>query len=512
MYSKMRKIFIPLIALAVLTGCDMNKQPYSAISPENALSSMADASKLRNFIYANFRGITSGSYIYSGEIQSDFFNASLEYGNNGGDLHRWNFSNNLGSSLTFWSATYSVSANDNFFIKKINDYMAAQRSAGTLSSEDSTTLMRYKGEAFFSRAYAYFLSAQYMCNDYDPSTAANEYGLPIVLEYNPTSDDSQYPARESLQRTFEQINADLDSAQAYIDTEADGDGAIYFTKDAVAAFRARVALYMDDYQSAINYAKPLVDMSIAGTRYALLTDTAGFNPLWRNDTGDECIMQVFSSYNEQPSSSSYNYVAYSTALGTYRPYYIPTQKVIDLYDPQDIRFQSWFINVPVTFTGVSATVYLCNKYPGNPDLWVGETNYRNAPKPFRIAEQYLILAEAYDKAGNETEASNILNTLQAARIPSHSNVTYVGLELENEIKNERIRELFAEGFRLIDLKRYGEGFEGRPAQSSDVIFLPGGSDTEEIIVSGDSYRFTWPIPYEEMITNPQIASQQNAGY
>lgn len=500
------------MALALLVGCDMNKQPYSAISPENALSSMADASKLRNFIYANFRGITAGSYIYDGEVQSDLFNATIEYGNNGGDLHRWNFSNNLGSALTFWSATYSVSANDNFFIEKINSYMAAQKRAGTLSSDDSTTLMLYKGEAFFSRAYAYFMLAQYVCNDYNPATAANEYGLPIVLKYNPTSDERQYPARESLQKTFEQINADLDSAEAYINTEATKDGEIYFTKDAVAAFRARVALYMDDYQAAINYAKPLVDMSIGGTRYALLTDTAGFKPMWLNDTGDECIMQPFVSYNEQPASSSYNYVAYSTALKVYKPYYIPTQKVIDLYDPQDIRFQTWFINVPVTFTGASANVYLCNKYPGNPDLWVGETNYRNAPKPFRIAEQYLILAEAYDKAGNETEASNILNALKSARIPSHSAITYVGLELENEIKNERIRELFAEGFRLVDLKRYGEGFDGRPAQSSDVIFLPGGSDTEEIIVDGGNYRFTWPVPYEEIITNPQIRSQQNAGY
>lgn len=507
----MKKILISLMALAVLASCDMNKEPYSAISPENALSSMADASKLRNFIYANFRGITSGSYIYDGEVQADLFNASIEYGNNGGDLHRWNFSNNLGSALTYWSACYSVSANDNFFIEKINDYMSNPEA--TISSEDSTTLMTYKGEAFFSRAYAYFMLAQYVCNDYDPATAENEYGLPIVTEYNPTSDETKYPARESLARTFEQINADLDSAEAYISTEASADGEVYFTKDVVAAFRARVALYMDDYQSAINYAKPLVDLSMADTRYALLKDTASFNDLWTDDSGDECIMQVYVDFNEQPSSSSYNYVSYSTALGVYKPYYIPTQRMIDLYTQDDIRFQSWFINVPVTFTNATANVYLCNKYPGNPELWIGETNYRNAPKPFRIAEQYLILAEAYDKSGNETEASNILNALKAARIPSHnSNTPYAGSDLENELKNERIRELFAEGFRLVDLKRYHQGFEGRPAQSTDVIFLAGQSDTDELTVDGSNYRFTWPIPYEEVITNPQISSQQNAGY
>lgn len=508
----MKKIFISLIAIAVLVSCDMNKQPYSSISPDNALSSMLDASKLRNFIYANFRDLTSGGYVYSGEIQADFFNASLEYGNNGGDLHRWNFSNNLGTALSFWSSAYSVSANDNFFIEKINSYMAAQRKDGTLSSEDSTTLMRYKGEAFFSRAYAYFFLAQYVCKDYDPATAANEYGLPIVLTYNPTSDETKYPARESLQATFERINADLDSAELYIDTEAAGDGEIYFTKDVVAAFRARVALYMDDYKAAIEYAKPLVDMSRDGSRYALLTDTASFNDLWLNDSGDECIMQVFASYNELPSSSSYNYVAYSVAQRLYKPYYIPTKNVIDLYSADDIRFLSWFINVPVTYTGVSAPVYLCNKYPGNPDFWVGETNYCNSPKPFRIAEQYLILAEAYDKDGNESEAASVLNALKSARIPSHRETQYSGETLELEIKNERIRELFAEGFRLPDLKRYHEGFSRGEAQNNTVIFLPGGSDTEALSVDADNYRFTWPIPYEEIITNPQIASQQNAGY
>ena len=148
-------IFFYAILAFALAGCDMNKQPYSTISPENALTTMEDAAKLRNFIYADFRGKMSGEWVYSADVQCDFFNAGVDFGNNGGDLYRWDFSANLGNALTVWQGSYNSIQNDNYRLKALNDYIAVRRqgetSEGRLTEADSTTICLYKGESFFSR-------------------------------------------------------------------------------------------------------------------------------------------------------------------------------------------------------------------------------------------------------------------------------------------------------------------------------------------------------------------------
>lgn len=509
----MRKIFsaITAVSMLALVGCNMDLRPASTIDPENAMSSMQDAANLRNAIYVNLRGATSGSWVYSTEIQSDLFNATVDFGNNGGDLHRWDFVSSLGNAGTIWGGCYGVIANNNFVLEGYNNFIAKQATleqSKRISEQELATLKVYKGETFFMRAYMYFQLATYFCKDYDVNTAANEYGVPIVLKYAPSSDESSYPGRETLEATFARITEDLDSAEALVTTE----GAVaskYITKDVVAAFRARVALYMDDYESAIKYAKPLVE----GKKYPFVESSEEYKDLFLNDSGKECIMQIFCSQSELPGSSSYNYVNYNPANLKYSPYYVPTKNVIDLYAKNDIRFVNNFLQVDVKTSTGTYNVYLCNKFPGNPALYKGETsNYCNAPKPFRIAEQYLILAEAYAKTGMDTEASALINELKANRIPDWSEQSYAGEDLINEIKNERVRELFAEGFRLFDLRRYGNGFDRGESQDPGLIYLPGDPRTERLVVSGSNDRFVWPIPSDEISANPQIAKQQNPGY
>lgn len=502
----MRKILLfsfAVLSLA-LTGCDMNKQPFSSINPENALQSMADAQKLHNFVYANFRGMTSGAYVYAGDFSTDLFHASIGFGNNGGDMYTWsqNASNDNASGV--WSGLYSAIANDNFFIQSIQKYVSSQTSDNPISDADMAQLNIYKGEAYFSRAYAYFILAAYFCQDYDASTAETAYGVPLVTVYQPSSDYSSYPGRSSLAQTFELINADLDSAEKYI-TTAPEKAARYFTSDAVKAFRARVALYMDDYPTAIQYAEPLV----TGGMYPFVADAKAYANLWLNDSGDECIMQVYADINELASSSSYGYLSFDPTKEIYSPMYIPTADMISLYASDDIRLTQGFLNVSVDFSGVTGQVYLCNKYPGNPSFYVGNnSNYVNSPKPFRIAEQYLILAEAYANTGNDPKASELINALKSNRIPSYVETSYAGSQLISEIRNERVRELYGEGFRFLDLRRYNEGFTRGVPQNSDVVY----NIATELTVSASDTRWLWPIPTAEITSNPQIENQQNPGY
>ena len=121
------------------------------------------------------------------------------------------------------------------------------------------------------------------------------------------------------------------------------------------------------------------------------------------------------------------------------------------------------------------------------------------PKPFRLAEQYLIRAEAYCRQATPdySRASADLNVLHAARYLAGGQVNMTKDNWIEHIADERVRELYMEGFRLNDLKRWGklyrngEGFTRVPQQQS----LSEGSS---LSVKADNPLFVWPIPQHEI--------------
>ena len=121
------------------------------------------------------------------------------------------------------------------------------------------------------------------------------------------------------------------------------------------------------------------------------------------------------------------------------------------------------------------------------------------PKPFRLAEQYLIRAEAYCRQENPNYslAAKDLTELRQARYSSGGNINITKDNFIEQISNERVRELYMEGFRLNDLKRWGSlynngnGFKRTPQTSS----LDEGSSLE---IKADNPLFVWPIPKHEI--------------
>jgi hypothetical protein len=59
------------------------------------------------------------------------------------------------------------------------------------------------------------------------------------------------------------------------------------------------------------------------------------------------------------------------------------------------------------------------------------------------------------------------------------------------IEEERVRELYMEGFRLMDLKRWHKGFERKPQSQT----LENGN---HLIIEKDNPLFVWPIPQHEL--------------
>ena len=116
------------------------------------------------------------------------------------------------------------------------------------------------------------------------------------------------------------------------------------------------------------------------------------------------------------------------------------------------------------------------------------------PKLFRLSEQYLIRAEAYCNlpTPNYSAASKDLTTLRAKRFSGGAGaITVSSSNWLQTISEERVRELYMEGFRLNDLKRWHMGFERKPQTNS----LAEGSSLK---IEADDPRFVWPIPRHEL--------------
>jgi hypothetical protein len=125
---------------------------------------------------------------------------------------------------------------------------------------------------------------------------------------------------------------------------------------------------------------------------------------------------------------------------------------------------------------------------------------------------YLISAEAKAMTpATEGAALTTLNTL----ITNRGLVALTGLAgtaLRDAIREERTRELFAEGFRLDDLSRWNLGFSRSAPQNTAFINTTPSDDFHLKTVAAGADKMVWGIPTNDITTNPSIAGQQNQGW
>lgn len=121
--------------------------------------------------------------------------------------------------------------------------------------------------------------------------------------------------------------------------------------------------------------------------------------------------------------------------------------------------------------------------------------HTNMPKVFRLAEQYLIRAEAYARCATPdyNKAAKDIIALRTSRYDENygGNVPMNADNAMEIIEEERVKELYMEGFRLQDLKRWEKGFERKPQEQS----LEHGSSLK---VEAGNPLFVWPIPQHEI--------------
>ena len=503
-----KKYFVAALLAAgtVLTSCDMDLRPIGALDDQTAIQSVNDCLRFRNGLYSSLRGLTTGSYVYATDLQADEFHATTYYGNRMGFFTSGNILSSDGDITGYWSSGYSVINSANYLIERMQPLLANEEG---LSQEDRAALERYNAETHFIRAYVYFWLTQRFCEDYSSETAqAAHKGLPLVTAYNPTGDSGAYPGRSTQDETYALIDSDLQIAYDGLSTFEQDDqsclapNASYLSTYAIRAFQARIALQKGDNATALNYAQEVINSGLYP-----LTEIADYTTMWTEDEGSEVIFRPFMAATELGNSTGSTYLSYNLDNADY----IPTSDVLNLYGEGDIRFSTFFTKWPLGDQQIPA--YVFHKYPGNESLKTSSTpNYMNMPKVFRTSEMYLIAAEAAIES-NPTLANQYLNDLRAKRIEGYESVTYTGVGLRDAIRSERQKELVGEGFRLFDLRRWNLGFSRNPdhPENPDIanIMVP---TSVGVSYAADDYRFVWPIPSDELQTNPQMAGQQNPGY
>lgn len=516
----MKKIFISLVACAaLLTSCDMEVPQKGVLDDKTAIETVTEAHYFRNYLYSLVRGMTTGAYVYSTEIQCDQFVGLSSNGGRGGALSLGTLNSATSEIEGVFSGCYARIANCNYFLEKAQ----ALLDGGTLSEEDVIAIDRYIGEAKFVRAYSYFYLFDHYCQTYEESKGDTPaLGLQLVTVYDPTGDTSKYPGRSTMNETLTLIDQDLTDAytalKAYEDlgyVENYEAGAPYLSTYTVKALQARIALVTGKYKEAIKLAQEVIDSG-----YYTLAAGTDFAKIWTEGNVKELIFQPYVDVNEAAGISStcqgWNYW-WSNATQCDQ---IPGEEALQIYAVNgrplatDYRFNAYFKKMTMNGSNGPISAYAFNKWPGDASLSQSTNMFLNKPKPFRIAEQYLIVAESAAMIGDTELALKTINTLRKARTRASVDIANIsGDELIQFVRDERSRELIGEGFRLSDLRRWKASW----TRNIPYTLLTGVEESFNITsfnvnYSSDDYRYVWPIPASEMNICPALKGQQNPGY
>ena len=440
----MKNIFIKamagLILAASATACGdkfLDTKIYNGIDLDTGLNSVENiGNALNGCYYRFFQYYFAGNYsTVIGDVASDL---TYIHGNTGHFKTIFNFTYQATDSyLTYiWNYGYKVIDNSSRVIKACNEL-----------SEDATAsekeeLDLYKAEALCLRAYATLsltniFGHQIKVNGQDFS---NELGVVVVDE--PIEAYAEVE-RSTVGGCYTAIVKDLTTAIALFDAVGDRQDLYVFGKAAAYGLLARTYTYMENWSDARQAAADAIAES-------------GITSLTYNPAAYKALYNTASSNNESmfalaiTPSDNWSANSAGTLFTTYG--LSPSPYLLSLYSADDCRRSIIIFNIDendnIRYAGGKFGAYAY----GNAAY---ATNYLiNAP------EMFLIQAEAYlnDGAGNITEAQKALFVV-AHRNPDIAAVTDLPSDvagLKTFIQDERARELFQEGLRLWDLRRWNK--------------------------------------------------------
>lgn len=358
-----------------------------------------------------------------------------------------------------WSSAYNL-------IYMVNRALEGLETANI----DNNLRQNLRGQVLFIRAFSYF----YLTNFY------GDVPLLLTSDY----DINAIAPRNSTKEVWQQIEKDLDEAELLLNKQTEyKDGERYYVnRSVVEAFRARVYLYRKDWSNAEVYSSKVID------RAGMYGLSANMEDVFRVNS-KEAIWQIAPDgvYDFVPREANQFVLLVNSSGTTITGNTALSDAFVNSFNPIDKRHE-WIGEASTA----SEHYFFTNKY------WLDNNGeIQQYSTPMRLAEQYLIRAEARAMQNKLSEAISDLDQIRARAGISLIADTNPGISqqaLLDSILTARKRELFSEwGHRWLDLKR---------------------SDQLNAVFSKQS---TWqptdalyPIPGEERLKNPFLT--QNDGY
>lgn len=393
----------------------------------------------------------------SGGIQSVTFLAGLssdELTNYSFDMNQGEFASNAILATNSWNES-SLWKEAYQYIYSSNAILEGVGSSDGVSLEKSRQI---QGEALFIRAFCYF----YLVNLYGdlPLATTTDYKVNSILIRSDTS------------IIYDQIIRDLILAFEWLPSEylvvGERTRPIKWT---ASALLSRVYRHLGNWEKAEGHATTVIDEN-----YYLAEN---MDKVFLRDS-PEAIWQL------QPVVSGLNTREGSMFILAQRPNLVTlSSNLVEAFEDGDLRRTSWIGN----YTDGTNEFYYSYKYKVRSGTVISEYSM-----VMRLAEQYLIRAEARAQLGNLSGAKMDLNMIRN-RSGLSNTIANSQEEIIIAIENERRVELFTEwGHRWLDLKLMGK---------ADAVL---GPLKPEWSISSLLY----PIPQSELKINPNIV--QNPGY
>lgn len=450
---KIRNIILICPALSLMVACNkfLDVKPKGVVIPESVL----DYDKMMNGVTSN---LVCSYLVYLDPDNGVPDPIAVSTGTASYRAYGWEaFISTPSDQDNDWNRLYKSIYIANEVIEKIRHALGG----------DDKLRSEVEADAFAERAACYFFLVNAYAKHYNPQTAAEDLGVPLLLK----NDLEQEKPRATVKEVYEQIKNDLETSLSSVRTGIPATK-VRASKAGVYGLLARLYLYQGEFEksqlyadSCLNIHNELIDYN-APLKPGVPTPTEfDNNPeiVWYKDT-----------YN-------FNYFV--------RFYY--SDELSAIYDRQiDLRWVYYAKDHTETGEPILQGPY------ERPRATVNDRGMLvNTP------EILLIRAESKIRTGDVPGGIEDMNLLRMKRFvtgtPLLNASDYGQTTALKEVINERRRELAFYGYNWFDLKRYN--IQGPSIPEFHRIYRG-----QEITLSTESPRYVLAIPPNVMLLNDKL--------
>lgn len=468
-YAKYTLAALLLAVAAIHIGCEkmLTENPKTVLSPGGILTNPDGYEAVAKGMYASFPMYVT----FTHELIVDIYRAPDAGVEQAMPIYSNNPTPSYYNARDAWNGPYGVVKNANFLLEYLPD-----------APLDDAKRAQLTAEARLLRAYAFFDLVQLFGD------------VPMPTKVAPSYAELQLP-RTPQNEVYNLIVDDLLFAESNLPDEAPQEGRVY--KAVATALLARVYLTMaGNPLNLTDYYVQARDKALAvikDGRFALVGDYAA---VFHNEAYTTESIWERQFVPGRGGNGLHN--AMCTTEG-YRPVLMPTDAFINSFPAGDRR-RAWGIQQNYAAPNGPLRLPFFHKFVDT-DLIDREVGPSQAmvswSRPIvRLAEMYLIAAEAENEINGPTDAYPYVNEIRkrarmdkgdAAHVPDLAGLTKE--QFRAAMINERNWELHAEGLGWQTMKRTNTFSRIQEARGSS-LNVPIGA-----------YNQTWLIPIEEITTN-----------